>query len=289
MKISTQNAVLRKNFTEKETIKILADAGYDCIDFSFISNEKDLLVENKDYYINMAPELKDYAQSLGVYFNQAHAPFPSTVGDENVDKVIFKSIINSMEIASKLGVKTIVVHPVQHLKYSENKERLKEMNYEFYSLLVPYCEKFNINVAAENMWQAEQNDGHTKIVHSTCADSGEFKEYIDMIDSPRIVACLDVGHCALVGEDIENMIHTLGSKRLKALHIHDVDFVRDCHNLPGLEKMDFGVIVKALSDIGYEGEFTLEADSFLKGFEKEFMPYAAQFMAKRARFLADMI
>ena len=38
-----------------------------------------------------------------------------------------------------------------------------------------------------------------------------------------------------------------------------------------------------LKEIGYEGDFTYEADNFYRGFPTDFYPEAAAFMAKVAR------
>jgi hypothetical protein len=88
---------------------------------------------------------------------------------------------------------------------------------------------------------------------------------------------------ALVGEA------AVGGKRVHALHVHDVDYINDCHTLPGAQKLDFDAVAKALADIDYDGELTLEADNFLRGFGVEFFPQAAKFMADRARFIADKV
>ena len=52
---------------------------------------------------------------------------------------------------------------------------MREQNYRFIRSLVPYAEKFNINVVVENMWQ--HYDG--RINYSTCADPEEHCAYVD--------------------------------------------------------------------------------------------------------------
>ena len=64
------------------------------------------------------------------------------------------------------------------------------------------------------------------------------------------------------------MIKTLG-KRLSALHLHDNDKWHDSHQIPFSMSIDFATIVKALKEIRYEGFFTLEAEQYLKKYEKE--------------------
>ena len=281
MKISTTTGdYFAKGFSAKEAVKYIADAGFDYADFTF-SAFKDKEAWNRGHF----EELKAYADSLNISFNQAHAPFPSSVGDEEKDAKIFESIVSAMEFASILGVKHIIVHPKQHLIYKGNEETLKKMNYDFYRSLIPYCEKYQIKVAIENMWQRDKLRNY--IGKSTCADPAEHIEYIDMLDSPWFLACLDVGHTALTGDNVQDVIRILGHERLKTLHIHDVDYIHDNHTLPGIQKLDFSKILEALKDIDYDGDFTLEADCFLAGFEKEFIPTAARFMADRARFLAN--
>ena len=156
------------------------------------------------------------------------------------------------------------------------------MNIEFYRSLIPYAEKFNIRIAAENMWQYEVDH----IDHSTCSKPEEFCAYIDEVGSEWIVACLDVGHTAVVNVDPSVMIRTLGQKRLQALHVHDTDFVNDLHTLPFMSKMDFSAITNALADIGYQGDITLEADHFLHGIPEDLLPAAVKFMCRTARYLA---
>ena len=285
MKISTQTRhYLTHNFSWEEMVKCIADAGFDYLDFSFSVLKKTVWPEegwNKEDF----QKLREYADSCNIAFNQVHAPVPSSVGDEERDAEIFESIVRAMECASILGAKHIIVHPKQHLPYKGNEELLKQMNYEFYRSLIPYCEKYQIQVAIENMWQKDKLRNY--IVKSTCADPAEHIEYVDMQNSPWIVACLDVGHTALTGDDVAEVIRMLGHGRLKCLHVHDVDYIHDNHTIPGIQKLDFNEILQALKDIDYDGEFTLEADNFLVGFEKEFVPVAARFMADRARFLAN--
>ena len=52
--------------------------------------------------------------------------------------------------------------------------------------------------------------------------------------------------------------------------------------------IDYKSVMKALRDIDYDGEFTLEAYKFPKRFEPDFQQEALNFMAKRARYLANM-
>lgn len=284
MKISTAlGSLVRRPF--KEAVDIIAKAGFDCADFTFSALPKSTLTD-LSAELDTYRELRRYSDSLGLPFNQAHAPYASSTGDPEEDAVIFKRIKNSIILAGILGAKHIVVHPKQHLPYRYNQAVLREMNVEFYNALRPYAEDSGVKIAIENMWK--YNPAHTHIDHSVCSRIEEHIEYVDMLDSPVFVACLDIGHCALVGEDPAESIRRLGRDRLHALHVHDLDYVNDLHTLPGCSKIDYKPVIKALREIDYDGEFTLEATKFQLGFEEEFCQEVFNFMAKRARFLADM-
>ncbi len=279
MVLSTTTVPLQKHFGLKGAIDILAQAGYDAIDFSQTAKEIYEEKPSKEYY----GEIKKYAMDKGVFFNQSHAPFHSSSNDSQWNKKRFDEITASMQRAAFLGVKNIIVHPCQHLEYDAegNTERLFEYNMKFYSDLMPYCEEYGITVAAENMWQSTG-----KIInHSTCSRADEFIRYLDEINNPFFVACLDTGHAALVREDIADFIKKLGKSRLKCLHIHDVDGTDDLHTLPFYGSVNWDKIMAALKSIGYTGDFTFEADGFMAKLPPELMADAEKFMCKTGRYL----
>ena len=288
MLLSTQTQVLQGKFGYEGAIKILAEAGFDAFDLSLfhpLHGDDPLYGEG---YAEYAAKLKETAEKAGIVCNQAHAPFPTSTGKAEEDKRIFDSVVHAMHVASILGAKNIIVHPKQHLNYRENAKTLKNLNLEFYRRLLPYCEQYGINVAVENMWQMNPV-GRKTIVDSTCSRVEEFCEYIDMIGSDRIVACLDIGHVSLCGEDMATMIRGLGGKRLKALHVHDTDGCRDLHTLPFTSENDFALIMRLLAEIGYEGDLTFEADRFYHGFPAEMYRDVAEFMQKTGRQLIRMM
>ena len=56
-----------------------------------------------------------------------------------------------------------------------------------------------------------------------------------------------------------------------------------------LSEMNWEEITRALADSHYSGDFTYEADQFLKGFEDDFKPTACRFMADYGRHLIAKI
>lgn len=262
---------------EDAAIRLLASVGFDAYDMGFCGMTDEGHWMHRDDWREEILRLRRVADEAGIVCNQAHAPF-----DGPYEK-IRDWVIRSMEAAALLGARIIVVHPRQHLTYAENVERLREINREYYTSLLPYCEQFGIAIATENMWHWNSFGKH--IIDSTCSRAPEFCEYIDMIDSPYLVGCLDIGHTSLVGVKLGDFIRTMGKARLRALHVHDNDYQQDSHTLPYLLNIDFSEMTRALREIGYEGDMTFEAHSFFTRFPDALLPAAARLMCEVGKYL----
>ena len=286
MLISTQTDRLTSVFGAKEALRMIKEAGFDCADFSFFGAMDTVkLGENA---IEFAKDLRAYADSIGMRYNQAHAPFVfSYEKSVNYKTEIVPIIIKTIEICEILGVDTLIVHPLHFVSYKDNKEMLHDVNMEYYNILRPYAEKAGIRICLENMFQCYPRTN--KIIPSVCCFDGGFTEYFDELSSDTFTCCLDVGHCGLVGTDPQDAIRILGHDRLGALHVHDNDFISDKHIAIGMGKIDWDSVAKAFADIDYKGVFTLEADNAFAGIQKEFMPEMLKYMYSSAKKVVDKI
>ena len=288
MIISTTTGKLSKRFTLADAIKILADAGFDAYDYSIhYCEENDPLYS--DSWKEYLAKIRAGADALGILCNQAHAPFPSRHNDTpqhaEYNATIFDRLVRSIEGSALLGAKAIVIHPIQCLPYAENVGYLRDSNLELYRALAPYAKKSGIKIALENMFQ--RKDG--VIVDSVCSQPEEFIDYLDTLADDCFTACLDLGHCVLTQHNTADMIRALGSERLTALHVHDNDNKTDLHTLPYHGKMDWEEITDALAEIGYRGDFTLEADTFMARVPNELLTPIFTTMKATARYLADKV
>ncbi|MBQ3126081.1 MAG: sugar phosphate isomerase/epimerase, partial [Clostridia bacterium] len=234
--------------------------------------------------------IRALANDRGVTFNQAHAPFVFKWGDQEVwDKIAQPRVLRSVEIAALAGAHTIIVHPIHHLPYVGHEEEMHEMNVKYYQDFIPLCQKYGIKVAVENMWQ---RDPIRKYIIDDVGSRGtslaRLVDELNAIAPDCFTACLDVGHSVLVGEETQDAIRALGGDRLGALHVHDNDYIGDQHTLPGLGRMNWPEISAALKEIGYKGEFTYEADAFLRNFTNDVLPIAVKFMVDVARHWAAL-
>ncbi len=284
MLLSTQTERIGSRLGDAEAVRILCEAGFDALDFSMFrfQSPDDWLYSDK--YEERARELRRIADGCGVPFNQSHAPFPSLIeGNDEYNHVAFDRIVRAMQVSAILGAKIMVVHPF----FLRDPAEKKHANFDFYRKLQPHCAEFGVRVALENMWGWDAVK--EKIIPNVCSTGESFAEYLDMLDSRYFTACLDLGHCGLVGEKAAGMIRALGHDRLKALHVHDNDHRSDIHTAPYYGKMDWGSIIQALADIRYDGDFTFEADNFFAGIPDALLPDAAIYLQKIGRFFIRSI
>lgn len=291
MKVATDTNCFYGLYTMEEVIDILAEAGFDAIDYSNMDacfyNGEISECECKKLFT----EIRKYAENTGIEFNQAHAPCPSTSSDFEENEVRFGYIVKSMRNSSYLGIDKIIVHGAELDEWEERcEEQLFEENLKFYNRLKPYCEEFGIKVALENLPHIRRHMFGEKVVNGVCAIPESFVRYVDALDSRWFTACLDIGHAMITGHNPEEFIRTLGGERLTALHIHDNNGLRDMHTLPYLGGMaDWDAITKALADIDYKGDFNFEAGNFLKPLPKELYPHGAKMMAETGKYLVNKI
>jgi len=239
MRLSMESYELYKRFGDEKAILMLKEAGFDCIDYSFfwLEDQDPALGEN---YIAHAKEVRRLLEENGMTCNQAHAPFDMTYDDQlDLTNKEYVKVVRAIEAAAIMGAKNIIVHAIKTPK----PEYFFERNLLYYKSLEPYCRKFGICVAIENLFHFDQKrDYCLGVLHTPQL----LRELIEALDSPWFVVCIDVGHAALTGYEPEDMILSLDKDILKALHIHDNDYRRDDHRLPYTGSFCWNNIMSAL-------------------------------------------
>ena len=268
----------------KLILRIIKNAGFDAYDYTmcldYLECEKYTNIFLMDDYIEQAKRLKEYADSIGLLCNQAHAIFPSFfLGDEEKTKNGIKDTIKCMEIASILGAKIIVVHP-------EN-NGTAEQNCAFYKQLEPYCEKYNIIIGIENMWNWDSK--HDKASNAACAYKDDFKKHIELLNSKWFTCCVDIGHAEMMeGSSAKMILETLGD-HVGCLHIHDNDRKHDFHKIPFSDSINWNEVIDTLKKINYKGDITLEVLNFLNYFptEEKYYQIGTNIMYEAAKRIYD--
>lgn len=286
MKIVTTYNGIHERFPIEKNIEMLATAGFDGIDFD------DIAIESKVYtdsYKEYAKHLKNVAEACGISFFQSHAPISGELVStfNNNMQLVTDRMCRSIEFSALLGADNVVIHPIQDPKFATEPERVFERNMSYFGKLVPCAEEFGIKIAIENMVMAAPDGSHKR--DGVCAAPEEFKRYIDSLNSKFVTGCLDFGHSALAGRAPQDMLRAMGADYITSTHIHDNDFIHDSHQLPCTMKMNWDEICKAMADIGYMGNFTLEAILFFNNFSDDLIPEALKFMYKVSKNLVDKI
>lgn len=267
MRLSMTTAYMARVYGEDQAICRLAEIGFDSLDYSIFIHQNDdgLLDRPLPEILAYFQTLKNMADGCGIAFGQMHAPMPSYTGDHEQDEYLFGLILKSIAICRVLGSPYLVIHPciMASRKYDRMIDVSRDLNIAFYTRLLPALEEHGIMAGVENMFGWDET--LDKACPTVCSTPEEMNDFIDTMNSiageERFVACLDVGHANLLGENPVRMIEVLGN-RLKLVHLHDNDGLRDRHVAPYFGTIDWQGVCKALKCSGYSGTFSFEADEF---------------------------
>ncbi len=284
MRLSVETKALRSKFGDEKAIEMIKEAGFDSLDFSFYGTHYyDPVVG--DEYIEHAKKIRALMDDLGIDCHQAHAPFDMKYGMKfDVSQPEYLVIVRSIEAAAILGAKSIVVHAIK-TNEAEEPVDFTEYNLKYYKTLEPYCEKFGIKIAVENLFY---RDKKRKTFKGVLGNPSELSSFIEKLDSPWFTVCVDVGHASLVGYEPEDFIRGMKPGLVTALHIQDNDYLEDRHILPFTGKLNWVNIMKALKETGYEGELNFELQTFMHKFPMEFMLEVLKFEEKVGRYLISL-
>lgn len=281
MNISVELYTMVERFGVFKGIEMAKETGFDAIDFSYyyhMENEEVL----GDGYIEYAKKVREHLDKVGIACNQAHAPFAFKYGMEKSEsEEKYLNIVRSLESAAILGAKNIVVHSVN---VPEDVD-FEEYNVEYYKSLVPYCEKFGICIAVENLFG---KDAKRKCIVGKLGTPAELSRIIEKINSPWIVACVDVGHAALTGNEPEKFIEGVTPGVIKALHVQDNDYLDDRHIIPYTGDLNWEAIMCSLKKVGYDGDLTFEIIKYLRKFPDELLPDALKFAVSIGKHLVSI-
>ncbi len=284
MKISTEIHSASKIAGEECAIELIAKAGFEAWDFSMfdmciLDSQRKLISSNAhplagNDYLAFARKLKRIGEDNGIVCNQSHAPFPSR------NKDIQSYFKRAIECSAEAGAGICVIHPPELGTPQDSKE--------MYEKILPFAKECGVIIATENMW--DWNSEKDEACFAACATPESFLEHLDAVDDEYFVSCVDIGHAEMkgLGTTAPDMIRKIGS-RVRALHVCDNDRWHDMHIVPFAGSIDFDAVAKALADIEYCGDITLEANHALDGYTKENLLDGIILMRKSADKFRKMI
>lgn len=251
MRLSIQTYAAVRLFGEEKSFKLIKEAGFEAIDYSFYDWTPENTMLGEDYK-QRAENTKKLLEKYDLVCNQAHAPartifFYSDFSENNPS---FLELVRSIEYASIIGASNIIVHGIKS-PYGVDSEDCFSKNLSFFKTLQTYAEKFKIKISVENL------------IHSAFITPFLLSQIIESLPESTFNICLDIGHSNCVGIKPADFIKQLPTGRLQALHIHDNLGSEDLHLLPFMGNIDWNQTIKTLVKYNYNGDLTLEIEGFL--------------------------
>ena len=250
-----------KNYVE--CIRRAHEVGFRVIDFNtsfFAKNKLDLF---GDDWEARAAEIADEAVRLGVEFSQSHLPAPlpnirnkDPYSERGEKSDFFRFCLErGIRVASLLGVKWAVIHPVQNLITDEyNIDADIRYNHEIYDEFIELADKLGVGIAFENMADI---DGRRRF--GTTPE--EIIALIESYNSEQVKACWDFGHVNRCFTDRVRPLVQIGPY-LRATHVDDNIGRDDLHTIPFFGTIPWPEIMAALKQINYSGDFKFELSCF---------------------------
>ena len=245
MKLAMEGFIPCKYLGYREGLKMIRDAGFDAVDFSmyFLHEIENMLDDN---FRQTAHGIRSILDELHLPCCQAHAPFTLCV-DDNFDEgnPAFAEVVRSLEFTAILGAPHIVVHgPVG--SSDPTSAEYEELIYSYFKALEPYCKKFGIKIAVENLRGAgcRTPDAHSRLLRR--------------LDSKWFTGLIDLGHANLVGYTPAEFLRLCDRGTIHGLHVHDNFGINDDHLNPFSGSIDWADAMHALAEIGYDGPIIME-------------------------------
>lgn len=248
--------------SEEEKYRLMSEAGFYSVDYPLMMGYQDPVWQLSDEELKEKMEkIRKVINENGIVVGQTHSPLDGYWGNQPETKnARLHAQIQAIKAASYLKSPYIVIHPltrpwrVDETVYQE----AKKLNMDYYNQLRPYLEQYRVKGAIENL--PAQNPVTRDWCGSICSTAEALIDYVDTLDADCFTTCLDVGHAVLSQQDPVAMIYKLGKQYLGVTHMHDNRGSFDDHKMPGMGRIDWYAIGKALNDIEFDGIFNYEAD-----------------------------
>ena len=309
LKIGVQTKNVVDDVCPAEGFALLKQTGFSCTDFSLNSYllNTDLYKSRTNSFFNQSKQElerffsphKDGAKAAGIMINQMHMPYPTYV--PNASKELNEYLWNvvapkSMKVCAFFGCKYIVVHGFKLARFLGSEEAEWAETECFLDSLAPMAKEMGITVCIENLYDGI--GGH--LVEGPGCDAKKAADRIDRMNEKYqaevLGFCFDTGHANIAGLDFERFITTLGS-RLKVLHIHDNDGIKDLHQIPftfartreNQSSTDWDGFIRGLRAAQFDGVLSFETTPVLSSFPSQLRREALELIARIGKYFMAQI
>lgn len=266
-KISISCHALQCKYGDVEAIEIAAAAGFDGVDFNVegyafqpYPSKLDLPEAELEEYFG---RVRDKAKECGIKIYQTHNLCGKSYnGNPENDKKVLYWTERGLRINQILECPLTVIHPTSSMVYGKDTpyEFLHSENQRMFADIIPYAEKYGVTIAMESFGVGSHTLG--KSFPDMFADHEKMMREYEALPTENKAFCFDSGHtnCATQFGYIkpEEFVRYFGN-RIKMLHLHDNDGIRDQHLVPRQGgTIDWPAVFEALDEIGYDGYYNYE-------------------------------
>jgi len=211
----------------------------------------EIVAEANHFLPGIEKQIRELKETSGIKLS-IHAPFSDiniAAFDEPTRRYSVKVLLETFEIASRLGIGVVTIHPGSICAIQTfDKTRVVALTRKSLEEISKKAGEFSTAIALENM---------PEMRFAICKTADAMEQ---MLDGLNLRVCYDIGHANTTGQ-LKEM------PRLKRLfsnvHIHDNIGKRDEHFTLGAGNINFKQALKSLE--GYEGDYVLEATSLESG------------------------
>ena len=240
----------------EEGLRRMKSHGYDALDYGGLCHTEDKIfhVSEEEFVATLTRERQIIADN-GLFVNQTHGAWRWPAQDfSDYDRAErYAAMEKGVRGTALLGAPYFVIHCI--MPFGENnpahKERLWEMNVEYFTRLCKVAEDVGVTICFENL----------PFTSLPLSRVNETLEFVRLMNTPTMKMCLDTGHAAVYGDSPADAVRKIGKEYLATLHVHDNNGVSDFHWRPGEGVIDWTDFTKALHEIGFEGCVSLETAS----------------------------
>lgn len=292
-----------------EGFEMMKRAGFSCCDFrldSYLTDSSFGFPEDHDFFQRSVGELKRFfaphkeaAETAGIAIHQMYMPYPVYIpntGDEKSRCRMQTAASKSMEICAFFQCPYMVVHGLGCAGISGEYAAAQEWISQFVETLAPMAKELKITICIENGYTNIGNH----ITEDHCHDVKNAVAFIDHMNIKYGAEVLgfgfDTGQANLAGINFEDCIMQLGT-RLKVLHIHDNDGIRDLHQIPftsvgdcgNVSSTDWDGFVRGLQKIQFDKILSFDVASSLLAFPGKIKQDVLRFLALIGSYFAGEI
>lgn len=230
---------------EGHSLEEIREAGFSCIELNLDNYQAPADTVTQANFARYGRAVQA-ATELGLEIWSVHLPFGSLWDISDLDDAVrgpaIEGLVEIMDWAKGWGPKMLVIHPsFEPIPDEERAERLARAG-EAVRLLSGEAAKRGLRLAVEDLPR-------------TCLGNNAAEIAALIKDAPEAAVCCDTNH--LLTETPEDFIRAIG-RRIRTLHVSDYDGVDERHWIPGRGIVNWGAVLCALVDIGYDGPFMYE-------------------------------